>query len=84
MNYDTDKKIPAFGFGANVCFPKLNGLSHCFPLSGDFKNLDSQGIPNLMGLYKNAMKCLTMSGPTYFGPIIEYAAKISEVCKAKG
>lgn len=36
MNYDSDKKIPAFGFGATT---KFNGIktpvSHCFPLSGN-------------------------------------------------
>ena len=36
MSYDSDKKIPAFGFGAK---PKFNGdpapVSHCFVLSGN-------------------------------------------------
>lgn len=36
MNYDSDKKIPAFGFGATT---KFNGnkmpVSHCFALSGN-------------------------------------------------
>jgi len=36
MNYDTDKRIAAFGFGAKT---KMNGknsaVSHCFLLSGN-------------------------------------------------
>ena len=37
LNYDSDKRIPAFGFGAKPKFPNLymNNTSHCFPLSGD-------------------------------------------------
>ena len=37
LNYDSDKKIPAFGFGAKPHFAALNTnvVSHCFPLSGD-------------------------------------------------
>jgi hypothetical protein len=41
MNYDTDKRIPCFGFGANTHFPTMtsNTVSHCFPLSGDYNSL---------------------------------------------
>lgn len=49
LNYDTDKRIPAFGFGANINFPGIQtGTSHCFPLSGSYENVDSVGIPHLM------------------------------------
>ena len=36
LNYDSDKMIPAFGFGAKPNFPTLrsNTADHCFPLSG--------------------------------------------------
>jgi hypothetical protein len=35
-NYDSDKRIPAFGFGAKPRFPGFtqSTVSHCFPLSG--------------------------------------------------
>lgn len=40
LNYDSDKKIPAFGFGATINYPNLpGGTSHCFPLSGSFQNI---------------------------------------------
>ena len=34
-NYDSDKKIPAFGFGAKVNFPniKSQSVNHCFPIN---------------------------------------------------
>jgi hypothetical protein len=37
LNYDSDKRIPCFGFGAQPHFPGWNGgsVSHCFPLSGN-------------------------------------------------
>lgn len=36
LDYDSDKRIPAFGFGARLRFPTMatNIVSHCFPLSG--------------------------------------------------
>lgn len=38
INYDYDKRIPAFGFGAVTKFPTMNStaVSHCFPLSGNY------------------------------------------------
>lgn len=39
LNYDSDKRIPSYGFGAKTPFQGyLGGVSHCFPLSGDPSN----------------------------------------------
>jgi hypothetical protein len=36
LNYDSDKCIPAFGFGAKTRFNNImQNVSHCFALSGD-------------------------------------------------
>lgn len=36
MNYDSNKRIPAFGFGAKTKFGgSLSPVSHCFVLSGN-------------------------------------------------
>ncbi len=36
MSYDSDKRIPAFGFGAKTRFGGvMNPVSHCFVLSGN-------------------------------------------------
>jgi hypothetical protein len=59
----------------------MKGLSHCFPLSGNWNDVDSVGIPHLMQLYQNALSNLQLSGPTYFGPIVEQVAKIATNCK---
>lgn len=37
LNYDSDKRIPCYGFGGKPHFPNMNSIvvSHCFPLSGN-------------------------------------------------
>lgn len=37
LNYDTDQRIPAFGFGGKPRFQYLSNsqVNHCFPLSGN-------------------------------------------------
>jgi hypothetical protein len=41
LNYDSDKRIPAFGFGAKTRFTPgdKNLVSHCFPLGGSLLKL---------------------------------------------
>lgn len=60
LNYDSDKRIPAFGFGAKPRFPNLNSniANHCFPLSGDMNSLDSFGMEHLMKLYSDALQSI--------------------------
>lgn len=45
-NYDSDKSIPAFGFGAKPHFPGLNenSVNHCFPLTGDYNFIEISGF----------------------------------------
>lgn len=45
MNYDSDKKIPAFGFGAKTRFGGiLTPVSHCFILSGNPNEVEACGV----------------------------------------
>ena len=80
LNYDSDKKIPAFGFGAALKFPMMQTKTavHCFPLSGDHSCIDSFGLEHLMQLYVNALKSVSLAGPTYFAPLVEEAAKLAQ------
>ncbi|CAM6006454.1 unnamed protein product [Sphagnum balticum] len=73
LNYDSDKRIPAFGFGAKTRFfdQRSNVVSHCFPLSGRPDMIEAVGLEGLMGMYANALPNVELSGPTYFGPIIK-------------
>lgn len=46
MDYDYDKLVPVYGFGAKVNHPNLNSegkVHHCFPINGNVSN------PNLYG-----------------------------------
>lgn len=52
MNYDSDKRIPAFGFGAKL---KNGGVSHCFPLSMNQNEIEACGVEHLMSLYAKAL-----------------------------
>ena len=73
LNYDSDKKIPAFGFGAKLRFPNMSSpqTSHCFPLSGNPADIEAFGIEGLMQMYMNSLTHVDLSGPTYFGPILQ-------------
>jgi hypothetical protein len=63
--YDTDKKFPCYGFGA-----LYNGeTSHCFNLTLSNES-QVDGIEGIMQAYKNAIKTVSLNGPTYFSPII--------------
>ena len=83
LNYDSDKRIPAFGFGAKTHYPQLssNQANHCFPLSGNWSDVDSVGLGHLMDLYTQSLQKVELAGPTYFYPLIEEVAKISYGCQ---
>jgi hypothetical protein len=41
MDYDSDKLVPVYGFGAKVKLQTYNTqgkVHHCFPLNGNFEN----------------------------------------------
>jgi hypothetical protein len=47
MDYDYDKLVPVYGFGAKVNHPNLSSegkVHHCFPINGNTAN------PNLYGI----------------------------------
>lgn len=78
MNYDKDKKIPVYGFGAKPKFPNFNNngrTSHFFPCSGNWSNCAATGIQDIFEIYSNCLNNVELSGPTYFEPLLE------EVCK---
>lgn len=83
LNYDYDKVIPAFGFGAKPHFPTLfeGKVSHCFPLSGDWNQTEVYGLKGVFELYAHAMNYIEFSGPTLIHPIIEKAKNFARDCK---
>lgn len=56
LNYDSDKRIPAFGFGAKTNFGGIwSPVSHCFVLSGNPQDVEACGVEHLMQMYKTAL-----------------------------
>ena len=57
MNYDSDKRIPSFGFGAKTKFGgNLTQTSHCFVLSGNPQEVEACGPEHLITMYRNALE----------------------------
>jgi hypothetical protein len=68
--YAFETKFAAFGFGGVPRFAGQNSVSHCFNLTGR-PDPSVQGLNGLFTAYKTAIMGTSLSGPTYFGPILE-------------
>jgi hypothetical protein len=78
--YDSDKQIPAFGFGAAI--PPYGSLAeHCFALNGDIFNPECDGLDGVMEAYKHAIKKVNLYGPTHFASIIDLVNEMTESMK---
>ena len=73
MEYDTDKQIPAFGFGARL--PDGN-VNMCFHLNFE-QNPYVQGIQGVLDSYGRALATVMLSGPTNFSPTVTTANRLS-------
>ncbi|KAK9278515.1 hypothetical protein L1049_028082 [Liquidambar formosana] len=72
--YDSDKRFPAWGFGAR---PIDGPVSHCFNLNGSSNYCEVEGIQGIMTAYTSALFNVSLAGPTLFGPVITNAALIA-------
>ena len=72
LNFDTDKNIPLFGFGAMVDESYYNDISHWFALNGNIFRPEVQDITGIEEWYKKNMNSILYSGPTYFAPLLRY------------
>ncbi|KAL0888398.1 hypothetical protein Bca101_012381 [Brassica carinata] len=72
--YDSDKRFPAWGFGAR---PIDIPVSHCFNLNGSSSYCEVDGIQGIMNAYNGALFNVSFAGPTLFGPVINAAATIA-------
>ncbi len=66
LDYDTDKMVAAFGFGAIL---PQGAVSHFFHLNMT-PDPYVAGIEGLMAAYSTALTTVRLSGPTNFGPTI--------------
>mmetsp|Transcript_29183 Transcript_29183/g.28917 ORF Transcript_29183/g.28917 Transcript_29183/m.28917 type:complete len:300 (-) Transcript_29183:463-1362(-) len=74
LNYDSDKLVPFYGFGA-----KINGaINHCFPINFNNTDPNVQGLDGLMNSYREALNIIEFSGPTLFAQVIQKAVLEAE------
>uniref|UniRef100_A0A7C9DPK1 C2 domain-containing protein n=1 Tax=Opuntia streptacantha TaxID=393608 RepID=A0A7C9DPK1_OPUST len=79
--YDSDKRFPAWGFGAR---PIDGPVSHCFNLNGSNSYCEVEGIQGIMTAYMSALFNVSLAGPTLFGRVISTAANIASQALADG
>jgi hypothetical protein len=68
MEYDTDKMVPAFGFGAQEPMPS-NAVTHFFHLNRQ-QNPYVPGVQGILDAYGAALSTMRLAGPTNFAPTI--------------
>jgi hypothetical protein len=73
LDYDTDKMIAAYGFGAKVA----GKTNHCFPLTLNPAQVEVPGVPGVLAAYTNALLNVELHGPTNFAPLLQQAQAIS-------
>ena len=74
LNYDTDKQVPVYGFGAQV-----NGeVKQCFALNFDEDEPSVNDIEGIMNAYKQGIAKIKLAGPTNFAPIINTAVNMAK------
>ena len=86
LNYDSDRRIPIFGFGAKLQFPNLKGtiVSHCFPANGNPEDPFVVGLDAILKVYESCRSNVIFSGPTLFAPLISEAMKEAYKSKNNG
>lgn len=73
MPYDHSGYIAAFGFGGVF----QGQVNHCFPLNGNINDPRVQGIAGLQQAYSAALANVPLSGPTYFGTLLDKVNQIT-------
>ena len=73
--YDTDKQIPALGYGAVI---QPHGTSHCFAVNGNMFDPECDGLDGVVESYIRCINNVKLSGPTNFAPIIEKVNDMTE------
>ncbi|XP_037733059.1 copine-6 [Chelonia mydas] len=68
QDYDSDKKFPAFGFGARI--PPNYEVSHDFAINFDPDNPECERISGVIEAYKRCLPQIQLYGPTNLAPII--------------
>ena len=75
--YDSDKKIPVFGFGAKVP-PVTHRASHCFALNGDIFDPEVDGLDGVIEAYQNSLQNVQLYGPTHFSEVLKLVVDMAQ------
>ena len=76
LDYDYDKLVPVYGFGAKVKHPLLNTekkVHHCFPINCNMENPNLYQLDEIVKAYRNIMPYLELSGSTKFAELLKEA-----------
>lgn len=71
LNFDSDKQVPLFGFGAMIDERYYQQVSHCFALNGNAFRPEVDNLQGIETTYRNAMNNIMFAGPTYFSPLLK-------------
>lgn len=76
--FNNENRIPIYGFGAKLP-PYYNIVSHCFACTGNiFEPFVYGSIDEIITVYRETIKAVTLHGPTVFSQIIDQAIKYAE------
>ena len=84
LDYDADKMVPLYGFGAKVRMPTFNtqgAVHHCFPLNGQTHSAEVFQLEGILNTYRSAIYNLEFSGPTNFAPLLREAVIKAKILK---
>ena len=71
--YDSDQLFPVYGFGG---IPEgQTETSHCFNINFSKDDPNIHGVEHIINFYKDSLKKVELSAPTYFSPIIKKVIK---------
>ncbi|KAM9645964.1 LOW QUALITY PROTEIN: copine-6 [Trichechus inunguis] len=73
QDYDSDKRFPAFGFGARI--PPNFEVSHDFAINFDPENPECEEISGVITSYRRCLPQIQLYGPTNVAPIINRVAE---------
>ena len=77
--YDSDQKIPCYGFGAKLPADNFAAAHMCFPLNGQEDSPEITGVDAIVSAYQSTLDSCRLSGPTHVAPLLK---KVSEAAKA--
>ena len=69
--YDSDRSFPLYGFGGIPRHMGQMGVSHFFPVNGNVSNPEVFGIQGMIDAYRSTLPSISLSGPTYFAPLLQ-------------